>query len=54
MQRVELDVEKHVREGEKDKKNQQAVLVCHALVMTLYYPFENNFIITSHYFFHKK
>lgn len=43
MQRVELEVEKHVREGEKDKNNQQAVLFCHALVMTLYYPFENNF-----------
>jgi len=45
MQRVELEVEKHVREGEKDKNNQQVVLSCHSLVMTLhyYYPFENNF-----------
>ncbi len=28
---------------ERNEKNQQAVLVCHALVMTLYNPFGNNF-----------
>lgn len=28
---------------ERSKKNQQAVLVCHTLVVTLYYPLENNF-----------
>lgn len=41
MQRVELEVEKHGREEERNKKNQQAVLVCHTLVMTLYYLFES-------------
>lgn len=43
MQRVELEVEKHGREEERNERNQQAVLVCHALVMTLYNPFGNIF-----------